>query len=130
MARIHTMHEVGYSSPARHYSNALVLLSIASLLIACGGGGGAAPAPGGGCTSENTATLVWDAVVDPGLTGYRIYYGTASGIYAQSIDVENVTTGTVAGLCSKTTYYFVVTAFDASSGRESSYSNEVSKAIP
>jgi hypothetical protein len=91
-----------------------------------------APAPAGS-TDPNTAVLAWDAVTDPNLRGYRIYLGTAPGTYFQSVgqglNVGNVTTYTVTGLSSRTTYFFAATAFD-NSNRETVFSNEVFKAIP
>jgi chitodextrinase len=82
---------------------------------------------------SNSATLAWDAVVLPTLSGYRVYFGTAPGTYLQSlgqgISVGNVTTYTVTGLTSGNRYYFVVTDFDTL-GKESSFSNEVFKDIP
>jgi hypothetical protein len=80
-------------------------------------------------------TLMWDPPVNvdgtpfTGVAGYYIYYGTASGIYTQSINAGNVTTYTVNTLSDGTTYYFVVTDFD-SMGNESGFSNEVSKTFP
>jgi fibronectin type 3 domain-containing protein len=78
--------------------------------------------------SVPTATLVWDAVTHPDLSGYRIYYGTTLGTYlqpyGQGLDVGNVTSYTVTGLSSGTQYYFRVTAYDASNN-ESVYSNEI-----
>lgn len=125
MARAHTTHEADCNSPARRYSGVLLLLAIAGLLVACGGGGS---------TSPNTAALAWDAVTDPGLAGYRIYYGTAPGTYLQppggGVSVSsNVTTYTVTGLTSGTTYYFAATAYDNLTN-ESVFSNEISKNIP
>ena len=83
--------------------------------------------------SPNSAVLEWDAVNDPRLRGYRIYYGPELGAYlqlrGQGIDAGNVTTYTVTGLVSQRRYYFAVTAYD-SSNRESRYSNEVSKDVP
>jgi chitodextrinase len=83
--------------------------------------------------TNNTATLTWDAVTYPTLSGYRVYYGTSPGNYLQSagqgINVGNVTTYPVTGLSSGTRYYFAVTAFD-SSGNESGFSNEVFKDMP
>ena len=80
-----------------------------------------------------TAGLSWDPVISANLSGYRVYYGIASGSYVQpagqGIDVGNATTYAVIGLNSGTRYYFATTAYDAS-GVESSYSNEVSKAVP
>jgi chitodextrinase len=82
---------------------------------------------------SNSASLTWDAVTAPTLSGYRIYFGTAPGTYLQSlgqgISVGNVTAYTIAGLASATQYYFTVTAFDTL-GVESPYSNEVFKSIP
>ncbi len=84
--------------------------------------------------APTTATLQWDEVLFPTLSGYRVYFGTASGIYQQApgagINVAgNVTTLTVTGLSTGTRYFFAVTAYDASNN-ESSKSNEVFKDIP
>ena len=65
-------------------------------------------------------TLAWDAV--DSATGYKLYYGHASGHYDQSVDVGNVTQYTLTGLGSGA-YFFAVTAYDAD--EESGYSNEV-----
>jgi hypothetical protein len=70
-------------------------------------------------------TLHWDPSSSPGIAGYRVYYGTASGNYTTSVEVGNVTTDTVAGLTGGVTYYFAVTAFDTD-GDESDFSNEIS----
>jgi len=75
------------------------------------------------------ATLAWDPNTESDLAGYRIHYGTASGSYTVHTDVHNVTTYTVDGLTAGQTYYFAVTAYDAS-GNESGYSNPVSYAVP
>jgi hypothetical protein len=107
-------------------------LAIASLLIACGGSSGRVSSATR--TTAGTATLAWDAVTDPNLQGYRVYYGTFAGIYLQSpgqgLPVGNgAATYQVTGLSSGATYYFVVTAYDLQ-GNESAYSNEVRKVIP
>jgi hypothetical protein len=75
-------------------------------------------------------TLAWDAVTATGLAGYKVYYGTASRSYGTPLLTGNQTTYTVNSsyLSSGHTYYFAVTAYDTS-GNESGYSNEVSKAI-
>ncbi len=69
-------------------------------------------------------TLAWDPSTGPGLAGYKIYYGTASGRYTNSVDVGNVTTYVVTGL-SPGTWYFAATAYD-STRKETVSSNEVS----
>jgi hypothetical protein len=74
-------------------------------------------------------TLAWDANTESDLAGYKLHYGTASNSYSVHIDVNNVTTYTVAGLTAGQTYYFAATAYDAS-GNESGYSNSVSYAVP
>ena len=82
---------------------------------------------------SNSASLAWDAVTVPNLSGYRVYFGTARRTYlqplGQGISVGNVTTYTMTGLASGTRYYFAVTDFDTL-GQESSYSNEVFKDFP
>jgi chitodextrinase len=80
---------------------------------------------------NTTATLEWDPVT--AASGYRIYYGTASGTYLQApgagIAVGNVTTHTVTGLSRGVRYFFAATAVDPSNN-ESPFSNEVFKDIP
>jgi hypothetical protein len=81
--------------------------------------------------TTTTASLAWNASSD--VTGYRLYYGTATNTYQQAkgsgVAVGNATSYTVSGLKSGTLYYFAVTAVD-SNGNESPYSNEVSKQTP
>ncbi len=72
-------------------------------------------------------TLAWDPAVGPGLGGYKLYYGTASRQYTNSIDVGNVTTYPVKGLPAAT-YYFAVTAYN-STRTETGYSNETSAVV-
>lgn len=61
-----------------------------------------------------------------------MYYGTASRVYNQALGngsyVTN-TTSTVSSLPPGNTYYFAVTAIDAS-GAESAFSNEGTKQVP
>lgn len=77
--------------------------------------------------SATTATLAWNAVTDPSLSGYNVKIGTSSGLYDRTIPVGNVTSYTVDSLTTGTTYYFSVTAYN--SAGESPPSNEVSKSI-
>jgi hypothetical protein len=113
----------------------LLLLLFFLILFGCGGGtgtdSGGAVIPnvssGGSGGSEGAMSLAWDANTDPDLMGYKLYYGTASGVYDHSVDVSNVTTYTLTGLTKGRTYYFVATAYDMSHN-ESGYSNEVSGA--
>ncbi len=72
-------------------------------------------------------TLAWDP--SAGATSYRLYYGSSSGTYPNSINTGAATSATVTGLTSGQRYYFVVTAV-GSTGAESAYSNEVSAVAP
>jgi hypothetical protein len=70
--------------------------------------------------------LAWDASTSTGITGYKVYVGTASNTYGSPITIGNLTTYRVTGL-SAGTYYFAVTAITSSA--ESGFSNEVSTTI-
>jgi len=74
-------------------------------------------------------TLAWDANTESDLAGYKVHYGTASGSYTTSVDVHKVIPSIVTGLTAGQTYYFVVTAYNASNN-ESGYSNQVSYSVP
>jgi hypothetical protein len=76
-----------------------------------------------------SVTLGWDASTDPSVSGYRVYYGGASGAYTNTVSVGNTTTGTVPGLLEGRTYYFAATATN-SSGLESDFSTEISYLVP
>ncbi len=71
-----------------------------------------------------TVTLAWNRNPEPGIAGYRLYYGTAAAPFNTMIDVKT-TTATVSNLVSGATYTFAVTAYDID-GAESSYSTPVS----
>jgi hypothetical protein len=64
------------------------------------------------------------------LSGFKLYYGTASGQYAQSVAVSGPSdlSQIISGLIVGQTYFFVVTAVN-SAGEESAYSPEVSATI-
>ena len=79
------------------------------------------------CKAES---LVWDDVVTQGsypVTGYIVYYGTASRTYTHSVDVGNVTSVDLSGITvdGDENYYLAVTAY-TSIGEEGFLSNEVS----
>jgi hypothetical protein len=73
-------------------------------------------------------TLKWDPNPAPNLAGYRLYYGTNSGVYTQEIDVGNMTATLVSNLKEGRTYFFAVTAYNTAA--ESLPSNEVSYTVP
>jgi len=76
-----------------------------------------------------SATLAWDPVSSPALSGYMLYYGPAAGNYTSKVDVGNTTQRTVANLTDGGTYHFAVTAYD-SSHTESAFSNDASTTLP
>lgn len=82
-------------------------------------------------SGSGTARLSWDASTGTDIAGYKIYLATTSGAYGTPIATTStdVTTYTITGLATGTTYFFVVTAFNLN-GTESLFSNEVSKIIP
>lgn len=86
--------------------------------------------------SLGSVTLNWTAPTENAdgttltdLAGYRVYWGTTPGSYANSITIDNpgqtmvVIENLMAG-----TYEFVATSFDAS-GVESAYSNSATKIV-
>ncbi|MCY9656781.1 polysaccharide lyase family 8 super-sandwich domain-containing protein [Paenibacillus chondroitinus] len=69
--------------------------------------------------------LSWTGV--QGAAGYRVKYGTSSGVYTKTLDVTSVSSTNqvaVTGLETGRTYYFAVAAYQASG--ESGLSNELS----
>jgi len=117
------------------FSSVLLLVASSGFLTSCGPAISqwASEAAPGASTSADVS-LAWDRLFGAAnLAGYRVYYGTAPGIYGQAlgqgVDAKNVTAFTVTGLKGATKYYFVVTAYDTSN-IESGFSNEVSKSIP
>ena len=73
-------------------------------------------------------SLAWSPSPDTSVIGYKVYYGTTSGVYTTNVVAGNATNATVNGLTSGTTYYFAATSYDAS-GNESGYSTEVSSTV-
>ena len=72
-------------------------------------------------------TLAWDPNPDS-ITGYRLSYGTRTGVYTTVVDVGKQTSWAVSDLQAGNTYYFVVQAYSAAG--VSAPSNEVSYAVP
>ena len=84
------------------------------------------PVPADGVTLPDAyrVTLAWNPSTSTNVTGYKIYYGLACGVY-NSVESVTGTNVTITGLAAGTTYYFADTAVDAS-GVESPFSNEAS----
>lgn len=88
------------------------------------------PAPPTGLKVLDTGTgdtllVSWNANSEEDLSYYKLYYGTSSRSYTDSIVLsKNITSTTVNGLTANVTYYFAVTATNTSL-KESDYSSEV-----
>ena len=68
----------------------------------------------------------WNANTEADLAGYKLYYGTTSGVYGLPVDVGKVTSYSVTvNPKVTTTYYVTLTAYDMS-GNESPKSDEAS----
>ena len=78
---------------------------------------------------QNSLTLAWDVDSGGGVAGYNVYYGVASRNYTSVVSAGNTGQATINGLTSGTTYFFAVTAYDAT-GLESGYSDEISYTVP
>jgi hypothetical protein len=60
-------------------------------------------------------SLAWDANPETDLLGYRIHYGTQSGVYTTTVDVGNRTAWVIENLTGGATYYFAVQAYNTAS---------------
>src|SRR5215469_9106233 len=72
--------------------------------------------------------LAWDPSTDPSVTGYNVYYGTASRTYTNMIPAGSATSVIVSNLVTGVTYYFAATTY-TSDGVESDYSAEAAYAL-
>ena len=73
--------------------------------------------------AADSITLAWDPNQDA-IAGYKLYVGTQSGTYSDSIDVGNTTTFTYSNALAGQLYCFALTAYTSASV-ESPASNEV-----
>lgn len=73
-----------------------------------------------------TVIMTWSKNAETDLAGYKIYRATVPGGYTKGTPIATVTTPkfTDSTVSPRTTYYYVVTAFDKF-GNESPFSNEV-----
>jgi hypothetical protein len=96
------------------FRSALYAVRIASFLL---------PELSSTVLASQSVTLEWDRDSSPAVN-YRVYHGTASGRYSDTIEVGKANTATLLNLAAGKTHYFVVTAYNGA--RESRPSNEVS----
>lgn len=117
--------------------------SYANILITVSNGSRTASLPAFAITvaaavvQTGSITLSWqpptqrtDGTALTTLAGYRVYYGTRSGSYSNSVTVANPGIASyVVDAVPSGTYFVVLTAFDAND-IESGYSNEATVTIP
>ena len=109
----------------------LLLLATAALVASCGKSAVTSSTPSAVLT-DGAVRLQWNAVAEPNVNGYRIYYGTASRNYAQPFGqgvASTAPTYTVTGLAGGQRYFFAVTTTN-SLGKESGFSAETFLDIP
>ncbi len=75
-----------------------------------------------------TAVIAWDPNPEPDIYGYKVFYGTESRNYTNSVEIvgANNTIAEINNLQAGNTYYFAVKAVDLA-GQESDFSEEVSR---
>ena len=73
--------------------------------------------------SAQAATVQWSPNPESNIAGYKLSYGTQTGVYTTSIDVGNVTTYNLT-LTPGTRYFVVLQAYNTA-GLYSPYSTEV-----
>lgn len=83
----------------------------------------------GTAPTQHIVDLAWTASAD--VVGYNVYRSTVSGTQYTMINssLDSTTAYTDSTVVSGQTYYYVVTAVNASS-QESGYSNQVQAVIP
>lgn len=59
----------------------------------------------------DTVTVMWDQSPDSGVSGYLVYVGTASAVYATTYDVGNTTSFTFPSATPGQQYYFAVASY-------------------
>jgi hypothetical protein len=77
----------------------------------------------------SSVTLTWAASTSISTMGYKVYYGSASGIYTSVLTVGKVTTATISNLTPGQRYYFLVDTYNPL-GVVSTFLSETSATAP
>ena len=97
-------------------------LFLSFLFAACGGGGSSSTPPPADGTSPVSKSIVlnWTAPTartdgssasPSDIAGYKVHYGTSSGVYSKIINVGNVSSYTLTSMTANT-YYIAISAYD------------------
>ena len=113
--------ETQFPTIGRRRAFALALVSALVLPAAVHAAGEPAP----------TVALSWNANPEPDVAGYKVHFGTESGVYSNVIDVRGTTSASLPQLLMGGTYYMAVSAYN-SAGLEGPRSAEfsVTAAVP
>ena len=66
----------------------------------------------GTASAQAATTLVWDPNPEPDIAGYKVSYGTQTGVYTTTIDVGKVTSWPVTSLTPGQRYFLAVRAYN------------------
>jgi len=77
-----------------------------------------------GTPAPTSVTLAWERNPEPGVAGYKIYWGEVSRQYTQVLDVDDTPSAVLNHLEAGKTYHFAVTAYNEAL-QESVFSQEV-----
>jgi hypothetical protein len=70
------------------------------------------------------AAFSWEPVADPSVMGYKVHWGTNTGVYTEHIDVGNTRKVIIGDFVEGAQYYSTVTAYTAT-GEESQPTPEI-----
>ena len=98
-----------------------LFLRIAISLACLGSAAIAATAP--------PVNLAWTSNPENNITGYRVSFGSTSGVYQNTLNVGTTPSAAISGLLEGNTYFFVVAAVNQA-GLQGPASDEVSYQIP
>ena len=102
---------------------ALVLAFVSSFVLPAVVHAAGEPAP--------TVSLAWNPNPEPDVAGYKVHFGSQSGVYSTVIDVRGATSATLPQMLMGSTYYLAVSAYNTA-GQEGPRSSEfsVTAAVP
>jgi hypothetical protein len=99
------------------------LAFISALVLPAAVHGAGEPAP--------LVSLAWNPNPEPDIAGYKVHFGTQSGVYSEVIDVSGATSISLPQMIMGSTYYLAVSAYNTA-GQEGPRSAEfsVTAAVP
>jgi hypothetical protein len=110
-------------TPTARRRLALVLAFVSSLVMPAAVHAAGEPAP--------AVSLAWNPNPEPDVAGYKVHFGTQSGVYSNVMDVRGSTSIALPQMLMGSTYYLAVSAYNTA-GQEGPRSSEfsVTAAVP